>query len=321
MWAWLRRKRADRLRVQIEDALKHLHAQQWGGRTASIDSLRGALGLSSRRTLSLCEHMQASGFVRATTEGLKLTPDGERLALQVIRAHRLWETYLADDARLPFSRLHEEADRREHRRTEESLRALEVAMGFPETDPHGDPIPTEEGQLQQRAGVPVTEWPVSEQAEVMHIEDEPREAFAQIVTTGLRPGSRLTVIASDDDRVELTDGTETIVLAPVVAANIHVAPPRQVPQAPPDAIRLCELPTGITAEVEALDNDLRGLSRRRLLDLGLTPGAVIRVEYRAMSGDPVSYHIRGALIALRREQARHVLVRPVQRASVSEGAA
>lgn len=325
MWNWLKRRKNERLRVRIEDALKHLHALQWGGQTASIDSLRGALGLSYRQALRLYQQMQADGFVRTTNEGLKLTPNGEGLALQVIRAHRLWETYLADDARLPFARLHSEADRREHKRTDESLRAMEVAMGFPATDPHGDPIPTEQGQLLDRPATPLNEWPVSEPALVTHIEDEPAQAFAQVVATGLRPGCLLTIISSDDERIELTDGRESIVLAPVVAANVHVtkAPSRR--KQPPAAVRLSELPTGRSAIIESLESELRGLSRRRLLDLGLTPGATITAEYRAISGDPGSYRIRGALIALRRDQSRHILVQPMPRESsfstVSGGAA
>ncbi len=148
IWNWINEIRASRRRRLEEDALKHLHACEWGGRLATVDSLRGALGISSGKAVELCERLQAQGSVEVVSAGgLQLTAAGEVIALQVIRAHRLWERYLADEARMPIDRLHSEADRREHRRRPRELRAMEAAMGFPEHDPHGDPIPRASGEL------------------------------------------------------------------------------------------------------------------------------------------------------------------------------
>jgi DtxR family Mn-dependent transcriptional regulator len=306
--AWWKRLRRARQRVVVEDALKHLHACEWRGHPATTDSLAGALGRSRGAGVRLSARLQAQGWVALAEGALHLTPDGERLALQVIRAHRLWERYLADEARMPLAGIHAEADRREHHRDADTMLALDAAMGYPETDPHGDPIPTAEGEMPRTDFRPLSEWPIGDPATIVHLEDEPAAIFSQIAAQGLRPGQRIKVIEADEHRIVFTDEHETYVLAPVLAGNISVVAAGPVP----DVIsieRLSALEPGQNAVVHRLDDALQGLTRRRLLDLGLTPGAEVTAEYASFLGDPMAFRVRGSLIALRREQAGQVLVR------------
>lgn len=319
-------------RVQAEDALKHLHACGWRGAAASLDSLAGALGLRPRAAFRLVERLEALGWVRSAADGLRLTPEGELLAVNVIRAHRLWERYLADEARMSLAAIHAEAERREHDHAAEALQALEAAMGHPATDPHGDPIPTAEGRLARSTAVPLTDWPTDTPARILHIEDEPAAIFSQILAEGLRPGQSIRVIESgaagpslrpahavpDPDgragaqRILLSDGEKIYTLAPVVAANIYVGADET--RRRPATIRpLPALQPGEQATVYALDESLQGFTRRRLLDLGLTPGAAITAELPSLFGDPMAYRVRGALIALRRDQAQYVLINLAER--------
>jgi DtxR family Mn-dependent transcriptional regulator len=309
--AWWKRLRRTRQRVLIEDALKHLHACEWQGHRATTDSLAGALELTRRAVVRLSARLQSQGWVSLAEGGLRLTPDGARLALQVIRAHRLWERYLADEARMPLAGIHAEADRREHRRDTETMLALDAAMGYPQTDPHGDPIPTAEGELPHTESRALSEWPIGTPATIVHLEDEPAAIFSQIAALGLRPGQRIKVIESDEDRIVFTDDSETHVLAPVLAGNIFVVAAEPLGDAMSIG-RLTTLKPGRCAVVHRLDDALRGFTRRRLLDLGLTPGAAITAEYASFLGDPVAFRVRGSLIALRREQARHVLIRTIR---------
>ncbi len=288
--------------------MKHLHAGEWQGRLATTDSLAGALGLSRRAAVRLCARMQARGWLRLAEAGLRLTPTGEHLALQVIRAHRLWERYLADEARMPLTGVHAVADRREHQRDAESMSALEAALGHPQTDPHGDPIPTAEGLLARTESHPLTEWPVDRAATIVHLEDEPEAVFLQIAALGLHPGQQIKVIEADEQRIVFTDDSDTHVLAPILAGNIFVTAVAEV-TTPTTIDRLTALPLGRSAVVHKLDDALQGFTRRRLLDLGLTPGTDIKAQYRGFLGDPVAFRVRGSLIALRRDQARHVLIR------------
>jgi DtxR family Mn-dependent transcriptional regulator len=303
-----KRMRQQRRRVLFEDALKHLHACERHGRTATTESLAGVLRRSPRHVIELCRRMQARGWVRLAEDGLRLTAEGEQLALQVIRAHRLWERYLADEARLPLQKLHAVADRREHQRDDQAIEAMDAAMGHPLTDPHGDPIPSAAGALPPRVSRRLTDWPVGRTATIVHLEDEPPAVFSQIIAEGLRPGQRIRIIEADERRIVLTDEIETFILAPVVAGNIFIVPAG--PAAEEEAIRpLTTLKKGQTATVHGLDDGLQGYTRRRLLDLGLTPGAEIHASYAAFLGDPMAFRVRGSLVALRRDQARHVLIR------------
>lgn len=304
---WWRRLWETRRRVLAEDALKHIHTTNLGNRPVSPDSLAAALRISPRATATLIENLQAQGWLRSGGDNLSLSADGARLAVQVIRAHRLWERYLVDEARMPLSDVHAEAERREHARTPEELDALEAAMGYPRTDPHGDPIPTAGGELEEPAAQAVTDWPLDTLARIVHLEDEPPAIFAQIAAEGLRPGQTIRVIEADAKRVVLSSEEDTHVLAPVVAANIFVTSVDKEDEHAP-CPRLTSLKLGQRATVRELDETLRGFTRRRLLDLGLTPGVTVTAEMTGIFRDPVAYRVRGTLIALRREQARYVLI-------------
>ena len=309
LWTVWQRYREDQRRHQAEDALKHVHTYTWRGGVATLDSLAGALLLSPRAAVNLAARLEAQGLLRSTSDGLRLTPEGEQLALQVIRAHRLWERYLADEAQMPLASIHAEAERREHEHTAEALSALEAALGHPATDPHGDPIPTAGGRLARADSQAITEWPLNTPARIVHLEDEPAHLFAQIAAEGLRPGQVVRVIESNRQRVVLSDGEQVHTLAPIVAGNIFVTPDTR-PARPAAVRQLTTLRAGEQATVYALNENLRGFTRRRLLDLGLTPGATITAELPSLFGDPVAYCVRGTLVALRKDQARHILVNP-----------
>ena len=309
--ALIRRQWARRRRELFEDALKHILA--WEGRAdnASRESLAGALEISQRRTLGLITRMEAQGLVQTVSGGIRLTPVGERVALHVVRAHRLWERYLSDDAGVPISRLHQAAEKAEHRLSAEKLDALEAHLGHPQHDPHGDPIPSADGSFSPLDAVSLVEWPSHETARIVHIEDEPDVIFQQILAAELRPGKAVRIIENNPQRLVISDGEQEHRLAHAVAANIQVVAPAPHSRRPEGSRRLSELAEGQAGEVVELDPDCRGFSRRRLLDLGLTPRAGVTVELNNTFGDPRGYRVRGTMIALRKRQADQIWVRPV----------
>jgi DtxR family Mn-dependent transcriptional regulator len=164
------------------------------------------------------------------------------------------------------------------------------------------------GELPPHRGVPLTQLAADEAAEIVHIEDEPEAVFAQIVAAGLTPGMRVRVLERLPQRLRVEAEAEEVVLAPVVAANVTVLPLEHQPEARVGMTRLTALEPGDSAEVVALAASCRGAQRRRLLDLGVVPGTRVTSELRGPSGDPTAYRIRGALIALRREQAHQIFV-------------
>ena len=128
---------------------------------------------------------------------------------------------------------------------------------------------------------------------------------------GLRLGQVVHVVEPSPARIVLSDGETEYVLAPMLAVNVHVEP-AEAPAAPGTSVlRLSDLRSGELGEVVSLDPGCRGFMRRRLLDLGFTPGARVRPDLTTFAGDPRAYRVRGTTIALRREQSARVLVRAV----------
>jgi DtxR family transcriptional regulator, Mn-dependent transcriptional regulator len=303
----MRRRRALGGRVQVEDALKHLFDQQYRGRLGSYASLGGALRLNDRRMMQLLDRMQRQGLVVARGQEFELTAEGGRVARQVVRAHRLLERYFADEARLPLPQIHAAAERGEHSLTVDQVNALSASLGHPQMDPHGDPIPGRDGEIAPARDTPVTAWPFEQYGRITHLEDEPPLAYAQILAEGLRVGQVVRIAESTPERIVLTDGDHEFRLAPVVAANVFLAPAPHA--AASDLVTLADLPGDQEAEVVAVDVNCQGFSRRRLMDLGFTPGARLQPALDTFAGDPRAYRIRGTLVALRQDQARQVLVR------------
>jgi DtxR family transcriptional regulator, Mn-dependent transcriptional regulator len=298
-----------RQRECLEDALKHILHHQDQGHPASLTSLARTLGLSAQKTERLLAQMESLGLIRPYDQELQLTPQGERWALHVVRAHRLWERYLADEARLPLDQVHAEAQRREHSLTPAQVEALDAALGHPRSDPHGDPIPAPSEPLPASSGQPLSAWPLDQPGRIVHLEDEPAIAFAQILAEGLHLGQTLRILERTPERFLLSDGENEYRLAPAVAANVFLAPLSTAGLPPAEAIPLAELEDLQPAEVIALDESCQGFTRRRFLDLGLTPGAQVCPELRTFFGDPRGYRVRGTLIALRSDQAVKIWVR------------
>ncbi len=309
LFAQIGRWRALRRRELLEDALKHVFSWEQRTQNATPESLAGGLGMSQSGVLRLITGMEAKGLIQSLAGGLRLTSKGQRLALHVVRAHRLWERYLADDAGMPMGRLHQAAEKAEHQLSGENLDALDAHLGHPEHDPHGDPIPRSDGSLAKVKALALTDWPSDLPARVVHIEDEPDVIFQQILAAGLRPGSVLRILENTPERLVISDGEEEHRLAHVVAANIQVAAVAPQRERPAGVKRLSELAVGAEAEIVELDSLCRGFSRRRLLDLGLTGNTKIEAALENTFGDPRAFRVRGTLIALRKEQADHVWVK------------
>ncbi len=296
-------------RVLIEDALKHLYHQEYKGQSGTIESLSGALGINRDHAAKLLARLETLEMIKSAADGFELTPVGKSYALRIIRVHRLWERYFADETGLAETQWHAEAERREHVTTPEEAEALAAQMGNPIHDPHGDPIPTSNGELPPRKGKPLTDLAIGEQARVVHIEDEPEVLYAQLVAQGLYPGMHILVVEKTGERINLIADGEDVVLAPVVAANVTVLPLPKAQKMVGPRETLGTLKVGETGVVLGISKACRGMQRRRLMDLGVIPGTAITAELKSASGNPTAYNIRGAMIALRTDQANLIHIR------------
>ena len=314
VWPRVRSWYRIRRRETVEDAIKYIWDCEERGTHTTPEALAGKLKLSQRATLALLRRMSERGLVRMHGGNVCLTPAGKALGLQISRAHRLWERYLSDFTDVPLPEIHRLADRQEHTLSEEEIRDLAARLGHPRRDPHGDPIPTERGERLVEVGVPLTDWPIGQPARIVHIEDEPESIFAQVLAEGLLPGMDIIVEESSPQGVRLKVDGNDIWLASIVASHIHVLPaPKEIEVEEKARYTLADLKPGQRARVVGISRSIRGLLRRRLLDLGFTRGAIVEavLESAFGHGDPKAFRVRGTTIALRREQAERIYVEPL----------
>lgn len=299
-------------RVQREDALKIIHKTERSAEPVTIDSLAQSLNINSANAEDLVKDMIAKELVEMSNRQIQLTTTGQQYALRIIRAHRLWERYLAEETGYEESKWHNLADRYEHQLTPDQIEALSAQLGNPTHDPHGDPIPAADGKFVAHGGLPLTEMPLEESLQIVHMEDEPEAVYAQLVAEGLHPGMQVQISEKSPHRIRFWANGEEHLLAPIVAASISVRSlPEQAQEIACSGRPLHSLKPGQSGTVASLSPRLRGAERRRMMDLGVLPGTVIRAEITSPAGDPTAYRIRGALIALRREQADFICIQPL----------
>lgn len=305
-WRSGRRRAA---RVRREDAIKHILKCEVNGGEATIESLAGHLQIHTDRTAKLIETLESRGLLSLEGGRLRLKNAGRDLGLHLVRAHRLWESYLSEQTGVSEAEWHKRAERQEHLLTPEETDALAARLGHPMVDPHGDVIPVRGKPVAGDPGMSLNAVEANRPLQVTHVEDEPPAVYAQITAQGIRAGMRGLIIEKLPHRIRFwADGNEHV-LAPVVANNISVE--LLTDCAGKDLLDeeyLSGLQTGETGRVLGLSPACRGPERRRLLDLGFVPGTKVSVEMRSPGGDPTAYRVRGTLIALRKEQAALVRI-------------
>lgn len=310
-WRWQQARRLTN-RVLSEDTLKQIYKAEIKGEQSSLESIAGTLNIDRNKTAALLTTMQTDGYLQIVDGRIQLTTQGREVAVHIIRAHRLWEHHLAEQTGVNEVDWHMQADQQEHNLSAADLDHLSNQLGNPTHDPHGDPIPTAKGELQPHGGKPLTTIPVDQSVRIVHIEDEPEIVYAQLSADGLYPGMIIRVAESTPERIRFFSNGDEHVLAPMLAANVSVvALKTAVSSEPQDTTPLTQLQPGETAEVVDISPQCRGLERRRFMDLGILRGTKITAEFQSPSNDPVAYRIRGALIALRQEQANLIKIKKV----------
>jgi len=286
-----------------EDVLKAVYHK----RATDVLSAASVLGMSPARSERVIRHLADWKLLAVSPAGmLVLTDSGRARAVQLIRAHRLWERYLADRTGLSEAEWHDRAEQKEHLLSPAEADRLAARMGGPLLDPHGDPIPGPHGDVLAVDGLALSEAEPGHTLEIIHLEDEPTETYRRLVAIGLAPGLVVELLDRNAQRVQvsLEGATIAISLADAEAVTVRGAPASALPP----HRSLAALPVGATARVIGLAPTVHGPQRRRLLDLGFVPGTEVSAEMRSAMGEPVAFRVRGALIALRREQAAAVMV-------------
>jgi DtxR family Mn-dependent transcriptional regulator len=158
------------------------------GQKVSTSAVREQLGVSDATVTMMFKDFAAAGWVEHVPyHGVRLTPLGERKAIEIIRHHRLLELYLARELGYTWDKVHDEADKLEHVISEEFEDRLDALLGYPTVDPHGDPIPSKEGVVAARQGLMLSQLQEGQSAQVVRVSDQDSEKLCYLGELGLYP--------------------------------------------------------------------------------------------------------------------------------------
>lgn len=305
----LKKTEAINKKTIIEDILKLLYHNQISNKKLTTNDITEKLKYNNHLLIVSISKMIENELIYMEGESFRLSELGNEYALQIIRAHRLWEKFLSEKTGFDKKEWHERAERKEHELSVDEINKLSELLGNPLFDPHGDPIPTLTGKTAVKRGVSLSELPVNTVGRIIHIEDEPDIIYKQILAEKIHLGSQIHVVENSTMRVVFHSEGEKFILAPIVAGNITVLALKNKTVSEENIIRLSSLATTERATIIGLSKECRGENRRRLLDLGFVKGATVEIDLLNPLGDPTSFLIKGTSIALREKQASKILIK------------
>ncbi|WP_458789154.1 metal-dependent transcriptional regulator [Adonisia turfae] len=213
----------------VEDYVKGIYMLQQDSPTgeATVVRLAALLGVTKGSVTAMVRKLREAGLAKAERYGgITLTPKGRRLALDMIRRHRLIEVFLVDTLGFDWSEVHEEAERLEHALSAKVIDRLDAFLNHPQIDPHGDPIPDARGKVEQGDVVPLAGLARGDRAVIARIADQDAGFLDFAARHGLRPGARVEVVdvAPEADSITVRAGRRAAVgLSLSAAGRVFIA--------------------------------------------------------------------------------------------------
>jgi len=214
------------LSQSVEDYLKTIYTLEVEDTGASTTKIAGALGVSSASATNMVKRLSQMGLVDYESyKGATLTKSGQKIALEIIRHHRLLELYLLEVMGYSWDEVHDEAEKLEHHISERFEDKIAKLLDDPTHDPHGDPIPTKEGLIPEMDARPLVEAEADQQYIVSRVKDQDPELLRYLEKIGLLPGIRITIKEKAPFKGPITMVIENKkqVIGNDVAQNIFVA--------------------------------------------------------------------------------------------------
>jgi DtxR family transcriptional regulator, Mn-dependent transcriptional regulator len=220
-------KSAPELTGPVEDYLKAIYELERAGQAAETNAIAKLLGIAPASVSGMMRRLAEQGLIsHERYRGARLTSAGRRAALKTLRRHRVIEAYLTTALGYSWDRVHDEAERLEHAASDELIDRMAAAIGEPETDPHGAPIPTREGTLRERSLVPLASLEPGRAARVERVSDRNAERLRYLGELGIVPGVTVQVIAREPfgGPIALRVADESRTIGPELASQILVTP-------------------------------------------------------------------------------------------------
>ena len=213
----------------VEDYLKAIYDLERDAQPATTNEIAERLAISPASVSGMVRRLAEQGLItHEPYRGVRLTQDGRRAALRTLRRHRILECYLTEVLGYPWDRVHDEAERLEHAASEELIERMADALGDPLHDPHGAPIPSREGVVEETTRRTIADAVSGERLRVRQVMDEDGERLRYLAELGIRPGSIIRIL----DRapfegpitrwVDNSAGGVTRAVGPALAAQVFV---------------------------------------------------------------------------------------------------
>ncbi len=183
------------LSQSVEDYLKAIYILETEGESASTNNIADALSVSSASVTNMLKKLAKLKLINHKSyRGAELTKAGEKIALEIIRHHRLLELYLKEVMGYSWDEVHEEAEKLEHHISEQFEDKIAELLNDPTHDPHGDPIPSKDGVVPKMASLAITDAKENQPYLIGRVKDQDPELLRYLEKNGIIPGVKLTVL-------------------------------------------------------------------------------------------------------------------------------
>ena len=207
-------KRQLQRKIQLEDILKQAFRLQQR-EELTVNALLNKLGFGERRLKGHLRSLRMQGLFDA--KRLALTVDGQEAAKRLVRAHRLWETFLVNEVGLTEDQIHDAAEKYEHLLTDELLDEVDTHLGFPARDPHGSLIPTKRGL----PDLPLSHLDLAANARIA-TDQISEQITARLWRLGLLPNTAFSILQKDADAIKLQTENKTVDIPKELARKVNV---------------------------------------------------------------------------------------------------
>ncbi|MEP6465771.1 MAG: metal-dependent transcriptional regulator [Parafilimonas sp.] len=214
--------------VAEENYIKSIYHLQQLSESVSTNALADHLKSRPASITDMLKKLHAKGLLNYNPyKGFRLSREGNKVALLIIRRHRLWEFFLVDQLQFNWEEVHEVAEELEHIRSKKLVDKLDAFLGFPKFDPHGDPIPDNNGKISAQQQLPLSNLPLNQQAVITSVQNQASELLSFLSSQNIIIGTRLEVKRrlSFDNSIEIKfKNKQSLTLSEQVANAIQVNP-------------------------------------------------------------------------------------------------